>query len=76
MKDLGVRHGCVECYLDDEELELLGASWLGYSRAAEEVGLDILRIHIEQYLHPRALSWRCWPHGPRSVLLGTQAWFV
>ena len=29
--------------LDDEELELLGASWPDYSQAARELGLDILR---------------------------------
>ena len=29
--------------LDDEELELLGASWPDYSQASRELGLDILR---------------------------------
>jgi protein-tyrosine phosphatase len=50
MKDLGVR--CVVCCLDDEELEFLGASWSEYSRAAEEVGLDVLRIPIPEGFAP------------------------
>jgi protein-tyrosine phosphatase len=50
MKDLGVR--CVVCCLDDEELEFLGASWSEYSSAAEEVGLDVLRIPIPEGLGP------------------------
>ncbi len=29
--------------LDDEELELLGASWPDYFQAARDLGLDILR---------------------------------
>jgi protein-tyrosine phosphatase len=50
MKDLGVR--CVVCCLDDEELEFLGACWSEYSRAAEEVGLDVLRIPIAEGFAP------------------------
>jgi protein-tyrosine phosphatase len=50
MKDLGVR--CVVCCLDDEELEFLGASWSEYSSAAEEVGLDVLRIPIPEGFGP------------------------
>jgi hypothetical protein len=42
--------------LDDEELELLGASWPDYSRAARELGLDILRIPIPEGLAPASLS--------------------
>lgn len=50
MKDLGIR--CVVCCLDDEELEFLGASWSEYSHAAEEVGLDVLRIPIPEGFAP------------------------
>ena len=50
MKDLGVR--CIVCCLDDEELEFLGASWSEYSCAAEEIGLDILRIPIPEGFAP------------------------
>jgi protein-tyrosine phosphatase len=54
VKALGV--GCIVCCLDDEELELLGASWPDYSRAARELGLDILRIPIPEGLAPASLS--------------------
>lgn len=50
MKDLGIR--CVVCCLDDEELEFLGASWSEYSHAAQEVGLDVLRIPIPEGFAP------------------------
>lgn len=50
MRDLGVR--CVVCCLDDEELEFLGASWPDYARAADEVGLDVLRIPIPEGFAP------------------------
>jgi len=54
IKALGV--GCIVCCLDDEELELLGASWPDYSQAARELGLDILRIPIPEGLAPASLS--------------------
>lgn len=54
MKDLGVR--CVVCCLDDDELEFLGACWSEYSRAAEEVGLDVLRIPIPEGFAPLSPS--------------------
>lgn len=33
----------VSSCLDDDELELLGASWPQYSEVAQSVGLDVLR---------------------------------
>jgi protein-tyrosine phosphatase len=38
--------------LDDDELEFLGASWSEYSRAAEDIGLDVLRIPIPEGFAP------------------------
>ncbi|KAI0000561.1 protein-tyrosine phosphatase-like protein [Russula vinacea] len=54
IKALGV--GCIVCCLDDEELEILGASWPDYSQAAQELGLDILRVPIPEGLAPASLS--------------------
>lgn len=54
MRLLGVR--CIVCCLDDDELEFLGASWAEYSRAAEEVGLDVLRIPIPEGFAPLSPS--------------------
>lgn len=54
MKDLGVR--CVVCCLDDDELDFLGASWSEYSRAAEEIGLDVLRMPIPEGFVPLSPS--------------------
>ncbi|KAI0280998.1 protein-tyrosine phosphatase-like protein [Russula aff. rugulosa BPL654] len=54
IKTLGI--GCIVCCLDDEELELLGASWPDYSQSARQLGLDILRIPIPEGLAPASLS--------------------
>jgi len=54
IKTLGV--GCIVCCLDDEELELLGASWPDYSQSARALGLDILRIPIPEGLAPASLK--------------------
>ncbi|KAF7321484.1 Phosphatases II [Mycena kentingensis (nom. inval.)] len=43
---------CIVCCLDDAELELLGAPWPSYERAAKAVGLWVLRIPIPEGLGP------------------------
>ncbi|KIP08284.1 hypothetical protein PHLGIDRAFT_104526 [Phlebiopsis gigantea 11061_1 CR5-6] len=50
IRELGV--GCVVCCLDDEELQYLGAPWEEYSRTADELGLDVLRIPTPEGLAP------------------------
>jgi len=50
MSEMGVR--CIVCCLDDSELEFLGAPWHEYSRTADELGLDVLRIQIPEGLVP------------------------
>ncbi|TCD60258.1 hypothetical protein EIP91_010450 [Steccherinum ochraceum] len=50
MSEMGVR--CIVCCLDDSELEFLGAPWQEYSRTADELGIDVLRIQIPEGLTP------------------------
>ncbi|KAH9945641.1 phosphatases II [Amylocystis lapponica] len=50
MKNLGV--ACIVCCLDDDELGSLGVSWTDYSRTADEIGLDVLRIPISEGMAP------------------------
>ncbi|KAA1474245.1 phosphatases II [Dentipellis sp. KUC8613] len=50
MKALGV--GCIVCCLDNEELDFLGAPWPEYSQAAQDLGLDVLRIPMPEGLAP------------------------
>jgi protein-tyrosine phosphatase len=38
--------------LDDEELELLGASWQVYLRSAQALGMDVLRLPVPEGLPP------------------------
>ncbi|PCH43841.1 phosphotyrosine protein [Wolfiporia cocos MD-104 SS10] len=51
----GMDVACIVCCLDDEELELLGVTWEDYSRIADEIGIDILRIPIPEGLTPASL---------------------
>ncbi|KAH6914119.1 protein-tyrosine phosphatase-like protein [Coprinopsis sp. MPI-PUGE-AT-0042] len=50
MKDLGVR--CIICCLDNIELEILGAPWPKYVKAAQQAGLDVLRLPMPEGLAP------------------------
>ncbi|KAG2015945.1 hypothetical protein CC2G_009163 [Coprinopsis cinerea AmutBmut pab1-1] len=51
-KEQGI--GCIICCLDDLELEFLGAPWPQYVKAAQRIGIDVLRLPIPEGLPPRS----------------------